>query len=284
MSEEFISVTEALKLISPFSGSKKEILTFISNVDTAFRAVHPNQDRLYQFVLTKISGEPRTSIEHRNLDNWEELKEFLRNMYIEKRTLDFHANQLFKAKQHKVENLSEWIQKIQMLGSKFRASALQDCCENEKAGILSLSDKLRNIRFIQGLYSYRIQMIVHSRNNESFDDIAETALEEESAMISKHERYKGDIASPLKCSNCGKLGHINSKCFAKKDVRINQVTIKGPGQYKEVICFCCNGKGHFARNCKRTDRKFNRQSNYTERPENEARLLESSRPAVNSVQ
>jgi len=68
MAEDYISVTEALKLVSPFSGNKKEILTFISNVDTAFRVVHPNQvDRLYQFILTKISGETRTAIAHRNL-------------------------------------------------------------------------------------------------------------------------------------------------------------------------------------------------------------------------
>jgi hypothetical protein len=105
---EYISVTEALKLVSPFSGNKKEVLTFISNVDTAFSRVSlENRGRLYQFVLTKISGEPRTAISHRNLESWEELKEFLRNTYIEKRTLDFHANQLFKDTQSKSENVSE---------------------------------------------------------------------------------------------------------------------------------------------------------------------------------
>jgi hypothetical protein len=34
MAEEYISVSEALKLVSPFSGNKREVLTFISNVDT----------------------------------------------------------------------------------------------------------------------------------------------------------------------------------------------------------------------------------------------------------
>jgi hypothetical protein len=100
VSTEYINVTEALKLISPFSGNKREVLTFVANVDTAFNCINPSsKDRLYQFVLTRISGEPRIAISHRNLENWEELKEFLRNTYIEKRTLDFHANQLFRAKQ-----------------------------------------------------------------------------------------------------------------------------------------------------------------------------------------
>jgi hypothetical protein len=82
----------------------------VSNVDAAFNCVRPgDKNRLYQFILTKISGEPRTAISHRNFENWDELKEFLKNTYIEKRTLDFHANQLFKARQNKIENISEWI-------------------------------------------------------------------------------------------------------------------------------------------------------------------------------
>ena len=43
--------------------------------------------------------------------------------------------------------------------------------------VLTLADKLRNICFVQGLYSDRIQTIVR-RIYSSFDDIAETGLEE----------------------------------------------------------------------------------------------------------
>jgi hypothetical protein len=99
MAEEYVSVSEALKLVTPFTGNKREVLTFISNVNRAFEVINPTHaDRLYKYVLTKISGEPRIAIAHKNLDKWEELREFFRNTYVEKRTLDFHANQLFRAK------------------------------------------------------------------------------------------------------------------------------------------------------------------------------------------
>jgi hypothetical protein len=81
--------------------------------------------------------------------------------------LDFHATQLFKAKQEKFESVSEWVQRIQTLGFKFR-----------EAGILTLSDKLRNICFIQGLFSDRIQTIFRNQNHDDFDGTAEMALEE----------------------------------------------------------------------------------------------------------
>jgi hypothetical protein len=128
MADEYVSVSEALKLVTPFSGNKREVLTFISNVNPAFEVINPTHaDRLYKFVSTKISGEPRIPIAYRNLDKWEELREFFRNTHAEKRTLDFHANQLFRAKQEKTKNVSEWIRKIQALGSKFREAALKDC-------------------------------------------------------------------------------------------------------------------------------------------------------------
>jgi len=135
------------------------------------------------------------------------------------------VNQLFSTKQNKTESVSEWIQRVQKSGSKFREAAVQDCDQDERAGILTLADKLRNICFVQGLYSDRIQTIVRSRNHSSFDEIAETALEEESAIFSKNERYKHSnarIGGP-KCSNCNKVGHVTSRCYLRdrKDIRVN---------------------------------------------------------------
>jgi hypothetical protein len=71
MSEEFISVVEALKLVPPFKGNKQEVLAFIGTVDTAFAVINPEQEAiLCKCVLTRISGEQRTAISHRNLDSW----------------------------------------------------------------------------------------------------------------------------------------------------------------------------------------------------------------------
>ena len=143
---DFISVGEALKLVAPFKGEKRDVLAFIANVGTAFEVTdRRNASTLFKFVLTRISGEPRVAIAHRNLESWGELKEFLKNTYTEKRTLAFHASQLFSSKQSKSENVCEWIQRVQKLGSKFREAALQDCEPDERAGILTLADKLRNI-------------------------------------------------------------------------------------------------------------------------------------------
>jgi hypothetical protein len=80
MNGDYISVGQALKLVPYFKGDKQEVLAFVGNVDTAFAVINlVQEDVLYKFVLIWISGEPRTAINHRNLDNWAELKDFLKN-------------------------------------------------------------------------------------------------------------------------------------------------------------------------------------------------------------
>jgi hypothetical protein len=71
---------------------------------------------------------------------------------------------------------------------------------------------------MQGLYSDRIQTIVRSRNYSRFDDVAETALEEESAIFSKNERHKNPstMSEGPKCSNCNKVGHVASRCYLRE--------------------------------------------------------------------
>jgi hypothetical protein len=84
---------------------------------------------------------------------------------------------------------------------------LQDCEHEERAGILTLVDKLRNICLVQGLYSNRIQTTVRSRIHANFDEKAGTALEEESAIVSKNERCRTNTvrADGPQCSNCIKI-------------------------------------------------------------------------------
>jgi len=129
---------------------------------------------------------------------------------------------------------------------------------------LDLSDRLRNICFIQGLASDRIQTIVRSRNYQNLDEIAESALVEDSAIQSKQERYRAEGASAYRCSNCGKPGHSSNKLYSrsKGQARINPIVASGSGAINQVTCFRCGEKGHIARNYRKPPRRKESDDNH----------------------
>jgi hypothetical protein len=148
---------------------------------------------------------------------------------------------------------------------------------------LDLSDRLRNIYFIQGLACDRIQTIVRSRNYQNFDEIPETALVEESAIASKQERYRAEGVPAYRCSNCRKPDHSSNKCYSrsKGEARVNPIVASGSGAVSRVTCFRCGEKGYIARNCRkprRTEGDDNRRMSG-----NEGRRPESSRPTISST-
>ena len=123
---ECISVGEALKSVTPFKDERRDVLAFIANVETAFEVIDPrNEGTLFKFVLTRISGEPRTAIAHGNLENWEEIKGFLKNTYTEKRTLDNHANKLFSTKQSKAESVDTACTEIRFEIQRSRSAGMR---------------------------------------------------------------------------------------------------------------------------------------------------------------
>jgi hypothetical protein len=123
--------------------------------------------------------------------------------------------------------------------------------------MLTLSDRLRNICFVQGLQSDRIQTIVRSRNQDIFDEIAETALEEEIAIFSKNERYKGPETNLLQCTDCKKMGHTSSKCYLKnrQENKVNVSRFEANNPIPGITCWNCGERGHVSKNCRRPRRR-----------------------------
>jgi hypothetical protein len=143
-------------------------------------------------------------------------------------------------------------------------------------GIVALADKLRNICFVQGIFSDRIQTVVRNSSSNTFDEIAETALEEEIVIFSKNERYRqGARPGKLVCHNCGKAGHVAAKCYLKdkKDVRVNKLGAepresmgKPSGSCKsDMKCYSCGEAGHITQECRKPwNSKRLTQANSTE--------------------
>jgi hypothetical protein len=122
---------------------------------------------------------------------------------------------------------------------------------------------------------------VRSRNYFSFDGIAETELEEESAIFSTNEKYKiGNTNSERpKCSNCNKFGHAASRCYLKdkKYTKFNQVSIRNEKRKKkgDITCYNCQGKRHMAKHCRKPKKRLERQGLINPYPANVEKMVSS---------
>jgi hypothetical protein len=82
-----------------------------------------------------------------------------------------------------------------------------------------------------------MQTIVRRRDYGDFNGIAETALVEESAIVSKRDGYRNEGTSPNRCSSCGKTGQTSSKCYGKdrREARVNPVVARKPDSTKTSL-------------------------------------------------
>ncbi|XP_046393726.1 uncharacterized protein LOC124161448 [Ischnura elegans] len=249
---DYCSIAEAMKIVSqPFDGNKSKLREFVENVDVVFELVNPSQhDRLLKFVKARITGDARSKLMVRDLTHtWAQVKAILEENYAVRRTLDFYACAMFNAKQHKGESIASWGSRIDAMQTELRDAARRVSNESEEAGAVALVNHLAKACFIQGLENERIQTIVRSKGEALLLPTAvEVALEEESAILSAIERGKSsDARSRVHCDNCGKRGHLASKCYYKNKKPCEE---KGIRKIEGIKCFRCGKQGHMARECR----------------------------------
>ena len=116
------------------------------------------------------------------------------------------------------------------------------CNELEQPGVDFIINYTQRLCFVNGLSDDKIQMIVKSRNFANFNEMAELALSEESAIESRMGKFR--FANDEQCRICKKVGHDENKCFFRK-----QVLKIGDEKKSEVTCYKCKKKGHINPNC-----------------------------------
>jgi hypothetical protein len=92
---------------------------------------------------------------------------------------------------------------------------------------------------------------------------AETALEEESAMVSEVERYKEPSACLMKCTICNRSGYESNNCFSngKRDIRVNKFSVRTQEPKYEVIVEKRDISQHFVENPKKGQAKRKAKAN-----------------------
>jgi len=160
---------------------------------------------------------------------------------------------------------------------------------------LTLADKLRNICFVQGLYSDMIHTIIRSRKHSSFDDNRNGARRGQRNFFRKMKDTRVVMMLQMVQSAVIATSYVGRMCYLKdrKDTRVNQISIRNDNREKssDMVCYNCQGRGHMARHCRKSKGHLDKpglskdRTGSSNRSGNKLRLSESSsRPTVHSTQ
>lgn len=214
-SNDFCSINEVLKIISePFSGDRTKLKQFIDSCEIALELVNPNEhSKLVKFIKSKIIGEPRNRLLVRTSDTWERIKDILNENYSTRRSVDYYACLLFSSRQGTNENISSWASRLDIIQADLKTAALRVCAPDEHTGALALIDHLTKASFVQGLHDDKIKTVIRgkSREDNSFGDLVDFCLEEESHLLSQRISFRSLSISNNSQHNNNQAPGSNSK-------------------------------------------------------------------------
>ncbi|XP_045445639.1 putative mediator of RNA polymerase II transcription subunit 29 [Melitaea cinxia] len=260
VSNGFIDISLAERMINKYDGDKANLHVFIDNCNNAFVLLNPIYKIAFvSVVLSKIEGNIRSTLLNRSFTSWESLKEHLLENYSEKRTFAQWQLELNSCRQGQNESISKYSSRVENCYIKLIKSLDAKLTkEAREANIELLKRQALNI-FISGLLP-QLHILLKSQKPSTFEDAVSIAISEEQEIKSRQEmstKQYYNNSGIKRCTNCNKLNHLAHQCRLPPMIRHIQ-----PNQNSNIpTCFYCHKKGHVAKECWNNPNANNRNSN-----------------------
>lgn len=214
-----VSLETASKCLIKFDGDRNKLREFIDNCESALKIIKEEDKAvMFEIIKTKVTGKAKLLSQNREFDNWNALKNYLENAYSEKRSQAQWELELHSCRQNRNESVHDYSNKIENCMVKLINSLDSSMTRVELAACEKLIRNQTLNVFISGLVDPLIT-IVKSQNPKCLEDAFDIALAEERETISRRETQKFrnvssyDETRRLKCSVCGRNGHLAHNCF-----------------------------------------------------------------------
>lgn len=248
-----------LKFIKSYDGSRETLNSFLVNCDNAFDlASEAQKPILFKYILSQLNGKAEIACSIKEFISWEQLKEFLKTQFSERKHYSHLLTDLQESKQGPQDTVSQYSLRVETYLSQLLTEiSLSTTKAKELPGRTAAMEDLALHHFVMGLHP-RISNIVRCRSPRTLNEAINFAISEERIQQTLYKRPQPD----LKPSNHN--NHVNKFRAgpSKHNTFTSSFTSRGPNPTAQMsnIPFCryCKATGHDISICKKREYNNNR--------------------------
>lgn len=212
--DEIVDLGVLLKFIKPFDGSRDKLNSFLSNCQNAHSLANPNQKIiLFKYILSQLEGKAETACSIKDFDSWEQLCEFLKTQFGERKHYAHLLADLQECRQSINEPINQYALRVETHLSKLLTEiTFSNTRKSELVGRVAAMEDLALHTFLLGL-SPKISNIIRSKDPRNLNKAINLATSEEKMQKLMYRRNSNNerlsISRPPHHSNIHNLNPHN---------------------------------------------------------------------------
>lgn len=274
-SEEKIDLNILLKFIKNFDGNRENLSAFLTNCQNAYNLANPQQKPiLFKYILSQLEGKAESVCAIREFESWEQLSEFLRAQFGDKKHYAALLSDLQSCKQNHNEPVNQYALRVESCLARLLTEiniSLPSRNKGELAGRVAAMQDLALYTFITGL-DPKLSIGVRCRDPDTLNEAINLAVSEEKILQTTVKKFPS-FSSGFSFRNPPILSRNPQQTQFQFRPKINTAQSNNltPGTSGRLFCRYCKKDGHILENCRRREynnKRFqNQPQNYQQWPQ-----------------
>lgn len=250
------------KFINSYDGSRDTLNSFIVNCNNVYElATEIQKPIVFKYILSQLRGKAEVACSIKEFNNWEQLKEFLKNQFGVRKHYSHLLTELQDSKQGPQDSVSEFALRIETsLSQLLTEISISTSKLKELPGRSAAMEDLALHHFVIGL-NPRISAIVRCRSPKTLNEAINFAISEEKIQQSIYK--KNPMSNENRVSRF-KINTSQARRFSDQTQVRNNIFPKTPVVANTIVCRYCKFPGHSIENCKK--REYNNRARNFDRP------------------
>lgn len=253
------------KFINKFDGNREKLNAFLNNCRNAISLGSPyQQDIILKYILSQLEGRAESACSIKEFENWQQLEEFLKNQFGEKKHYAALLSDLQDCCQANSETVNQFALRVETCLAKLLTEiniSIPTKKKGELTGRVAAMQDLALYTFISGL-NPRLSTVVRCRDPETLNEAIGFAVSEEKILqtISKRNPLVINNNSPNQGRWPQRRAQQNRNF--KQQGYFNEPNNQKPSTSGPPVCRYCKNTGHTIEECRKREFNNNRFSDH----------------------